>query len=541
MQLRQAVMEMAQNAIEWGNRHQSDRLVRITYRVYEDRLEIVVRDQGPGFDRGDLPHAAVADDPFTHLDVRDKLGLRAGGFGLLICQGMVDEMQLQRRGQRGHADQAVPRVRNPPESAAGRRRRADRSTASAPIVDRVATPGGLRRPMSARPRRDGPWCWSSTTSPRSSARSTTCSGSTTRSSPARAAPRPSTSSSREPDVAVILSDQRMPGMTGVEVLRRARPIRPETTRLLFTAYADIHAVIDAINQGHVFRYITKPWEPDELQLAIRQAVERHDLIVEKHRLLAELQATNARLAEANRLKTAFLEVASHELNTPVTVVLGLTELWKLTQGPTASPAEPHWVERINAAASRLARTVEPDAQARRERRVRPHPERRDRRPRAPDPRPPSTTLAPYLEARRQDGRDRRPGRTSSPIEGDPAKLPDILINLLANAIKFTPDGGTIRIAARDDADDPDAVRVEVQDQGVGVHPTSSATCSSRSSPGSTRSTTPRASTSSASAGSAWASAWSRRSSSSTAAGSRSPPPPARARPSPSSSRPTDPD
>jgi DNA-binding response OmpR family regulator len=93
VQLRQAVMEMAHNAIEWGNLHQSDRLVNITYLIYDDRLEIEVRDQGPGFDRSTLPHAAVAGDPFTHLDVREKLGLRAGGFGLLICQGMVDEMR----------------------------------------------------------------------------------------------------------------------------------------------------------------------------------------------------------------------------------------------------------------------------------------------------------------------------------------------------------------------------------------------------------------------------------------------------------------
>ncbi len=92
VQLRQAVMEMAQNAIEWGNLHESERLVNITYRVHEDRLEIIVKDQGTGFDRGNLPHAALPGDPFTHLDVREKLGLRAGGFGLLICQGMVDEM-----------------------------------------------------------------------------------------------------------------------------------------------------------------------------------------------------------------------------------------------------------------------------------------------------------------------------------------------------------------------------------------------------------------------------------------------------------------
>jgi DNA-binding response OmpR family regulator len=98
IQIRQAVMEMAHNAIEWGNRHQSDRLVKITYRIHGDRLEIVVQDQGPGFDRNDLPHAAVPDDPFTHLDVREKLGLRAGGFGLLICQGMVDEMRYNDAG-----------------------------------------------------------------------------------------------------------------------------------------------------------------------------------------------------------------------------------------------------------------------------------------------------------------------------------------------------------------------------------------------------------------------------------------------------------
>jgi DNA-binding response OmpR family regulator len=98
VQLRQAVMEMAQNAIEWGNLHQTDRLVNITYRIFDDRLEIVVRDQGAGFDRTNLPHAAVPGDPFTHLDVRDKLGLRAGGFGLLICQGMVDEMRYNDTG-----------------------------------------------------------------------------------------------------------------------------------------------------------------------------------------------------------------------------------------------------------------------------------------------------------------------------------------------------------------------------------------------------------------------------------------------------------
>ena len=161
-----------------------------------------------------------------------------------------------------------------------------------------------------------------------------------------------------PDITVLLTDQRMPGMSGVEVLHQARLIRPETTRLLFTAFADIHAMIDAINQGHVFRYITKPWEPEELESVIRQAVERHDLIVERNRLVAELQATNAKLEENNRLKNAFLEVASHELNTPVTVVLGLTDLWKMSLEGKATVPQRLWVERISSAAQRLAKTVD---------------------------------------------------------------------------------------------------------------------------------------------------------------------------------------
>jgi DNA-binding response OmpR family regulator len=97
-QLRQALMEMGQNAIEWGNRHRSEALVQIVYRVYHDRVEIVVRDEGEGFDRGDLPHAASADDPLSHMDVREKLGLRDGGFGMMISRGMVDDLVYNEAG-----------------------------------------------------------------------------------------------------------------------------------------------------------------------------------------------------------------------------------------------------------------------------------------------------------------------------------------------------------------------------------------------------------------------------------------------------------
>lgn len=92
--LQQAVLELGQNAIEWGNGREIDLLVRLTYRVYSDRVEIVIRDEGPGFDPFALPHAATRDDPLSHMEVREKKGLREGGFGLLITRGMVDEMRF---------------------------------------------------------------------------------------------------------------------------------------------------------------------------------------------------------------------------------------------------------------------------------------------------------------------------------------------------------------------------------------------------------------------------------------------------------------
>mgnify|MGYP000888484200 CR=1 FL=1 len=98
MHLRQAIMEMGSNAIEWGNQKRAEALVCISYRIFEDHVEIVVKDEGPGFDRSRLAHAARPEDPISHLDVRERLGLREGGFGLLICQGMVDEVHYNDRG-----------------------------------------------------------------------------------------------------------------------------------------------------------------------------------------------------------------------------------------------------------------------------------------------------------------------------------------------------------------------------------------------------------------------------------------------------------
>jgi DNA-binding response OmpR family regulator len=90
--IRYAVMELTENAIEWGNRRRRELTVRIAYEVSDEMVRIVISDEGTGFDPRRLPHAATHDDPVAHLAIREQLGIREGGFGIMISRGMVDEV-----------------------------------------------------------------------------------------------------------------------------------------------------------------------------------------------------------------------------------------------------------------------------------------------------------------------------------------------------------------------------------------------------------------------------------------------------------------
>lgn len=85
---------------------------------------------------------------------------------------------------------------------------------------------------------------------------------------------------REHEVHIVMTDQRMPKMTGVELLKRVRAGHPQAVRLLFTGFADVESVIAAINQGRIFRFLKKPWQPDELFEAVREAADEYDRLVE---------------------------------------------------------------------------------------------------------------------------------------------------------------------------------------------------------------------------------------------------------------------
>jgi DNA-binding NtrC family response regulator len=111
---------------------------------------------------------------------------------------------------------------------------------------------------------------------------------------------------RQHDIAVLIADQRMPVLTGLEVIARAREVRPQLIPIILTGYTDVESLVGAINLGCVMRYIPKPFDPRELRAVIRHAIEmfhleRHNrqLAAENERLVQELRAANERLAAEN--------------------------------------------------------------------------------------------------------------------------------------------------------------------------------------------------------------------------------------------------
>src|SRR5476651_523659 len=97
------------------------------------------------------------------------------------------------------------------------------------------------------------------------------------------------------EIAVIVTDQRMPGMTGIEFLESIIPIYPDTIRILLTGFSDINAVMDAINRGQVYKYLVKPWADDELKMYIQNAMEIYHLRKENRDLSLKLEKANEQL------------------------------------------------------------------------------------------------------------------------------------------------------------------------------------------------------------------------------------------------------
>ncbi len=110
------------------------------------------------------------------------------------------------------------------------------------------------------------------------------------------------------EVELLITDQRMPAMTGIELMTKTVAIRPQMVKILLTGYTDVGALIEALNSGLVYRYLTKPWNNDDLRTTVSRALEHYEMMKAKHLLGMENQRLRARLKEISGLTSEVLEL-----------------------------------------------------------------------------------------------------------------------------------------------------------------------------------------------------------------------------------------
>jgi len=264
-------------------------------------------------------------------------------------------------------------------------------------------------------------------------------------------------------VAVLLTDHRMPGGTGAELLARSLYLFPETTRILFSAYTDVRCVIEAVNDGQVFHYLSKPWAPEELRDVLARGAERHRLLCENRRLTAHLEdlvrERTAQLETANAELEAFAYSVSHDLRTPLRAIDGFTQMVIEDAGRSLSSADVEHLQRARRAAQRMGSYIDgllAVSRASRHELVR---TRFDLGALA------SGVVEELLEA--------QPGRLvdvrAAPglwVDADQLLTRIVLINLLANALKFTSthDAACIEVGVSEDEGER---AYFVRDDGIG--------------------------------------------------------------------------
>lgn len=276
---------------------------------------------------------------------------------------------------------------------------------------------------------------------------------------------------RERPIPVVLSDQRMPGMTGTEFYAAVKAEFPDTVRLLMTAYADTSAAIQAINDGGVYRFISKPWDPPAVAGVVRDAFSLHERLTDRKRLLADLEASaealrreNQRLAELSQQCHELVGIAAHELRNPIAAIQWFSTMQLGGAFAAREDARRHLLK-IQTNAEFALQLIEDLLDI--------------------------TTLEHGNIALRLQDADlrgliaaaaslnehgaRRKGITMAVdvpaglplVRCDVARIERVLSNLLSNAFKFSHPGTTVTVRARRLGR---AVEVTIEDQGLGIRP-----------------------------------------------------------------------
>lgn len=160
---------------------------------------------------------------------------------------------------------------------------------------------------------------------------------------------------KQEPASIIISDQRMPHMSGVQFLSESREIVPDAIRILLTGYTDIESVIEAVNTGEVYRYMTKPWDPVDLVNTVQKAAEKIEL-------RSELAVKNQKLEKAlqdlkilDEAKSQFMILINHELKTPLTVMTSFLDLLKDSE---INADQKKYISRVESGCQRLNNLIQ---------------------------------------------------------------------------------------------------------------------------------------------------------------------------------------
>lgn len=275
----------------------------------------------------------------------------------------------------------------------------------------------------------------------------------------------------EEEVAVLLTDQRMPGMSGVELAEQARERFPDTIRILITAYSDIGEAIDAINRGQVRSYLRKPWDSDVLLATLREAVD----LFGTRKKVAELER---RMHETQRLYALGVVAAglAHELRNPISVVSGSNDLiaLRLLEAEEGRGPAQGWSDAQRAVLADIGEQVELSQAAVEQmleicKGVELGNRRRDREQSCDLVEVVTLTLrAAYgtVKHRATVATDLEDGLPR--VRGNRNQLAQVILNLILNAMQAFPDASEDNRVEVRVARSGDAVQVTIQDNGPGM-------------------------------------------------------------------------
>lgn len=265
-------------------------------------------------------------------------------------------------------------------------------------------------------------------------------------------------------VRVVLSDIKMPGISGIEVLRKLTADYPDICVIMATAVADTQTAVDVMKLG-AYDYISKPFNRDDLVMRVRKAIEKLELEEKIKESTAELEVAMRNAQVANQAKSDFLASMSHELRTPLTSILGLSEVLQEEYFGKLNSKQKQYLNDIQESGQHLLLLINDILDIAK---VEAGKMELELGPVVVKELLENSLIMIKEKAGKHNIKldiDLAPEIKGLKIQADERKLKQIIFNLLSNAVKFTPDGGRIQLGA---SCEDGKLAVAVTDTGIGI-------------------------------------------------------------------------